>query len=71
MIALFNFDGLECEVLQTADVIDTHVERSHDVPFAVALAASLMQDEAPNEPYPVPTIKIKAELDAGPLPVDP
>ena len=71
MIALFNFDGLECEVLQTADVIDTHVDRSHDVPFAVALAASLMQDEAPSEPYPVPTIKIKAELDAGPLPVDP
>ena len=70
MIALFNFDGLECEVLQTADVIDTHVERSHDVPFAVALAASLMQGEASNEPYPEPKTKMKTEPEAGPLPVE-
>jgi hypothetical protein len=42
MIALFRFEGFDCEVLQTADVMDSHIERSHDVPFAVALAASLM-----------------------------
>ena len=69
-MALFSCDGLECEVLQTADVMDSHVERSHDVPFAVALAASLMQGEASNKPYPVPKIKIKTEPEAGPLPVE-
>ena len=62
--------GFEFPCLQTIDVQDTQREFSHDVLVTEAKETSFIIGDESNEPYPVPTIKIKVDPEAGPFPVD-
>ena len=61
---------VDCDILHIADVIDSQVERSHEVPLANSLAVNLTPGDESFGPYPVPKTKTKIEPDAGPLPVE-